>query len=180
VDRQLYYDTLQSITGTDVKDDWVLMQQMKSLVYAKSEYDRLAPALRQVEATGYGVVMPTQRQLNLMEPEMFRQGSKYGVKFTASAPSLHLIKADISTTVSPILGNEATGQQLVESLLANYENNPLAIWQSDLLGNSPQQLVTQGLNAKLDNLPQEAREKLARAIEKVVNEGCQGLICIIL
>ena len=180
VDRQLYYDTLQSITGTDVKDDWVLMQQMKSLVYAKSEYDRLAPALRQVEATGYGVVMPTQRQLNLMEPEMFRQGSKYGVKFTASAPSLHLIKADISTTVSPILGNEATGQQMVESLLANYESNPLAIWQSDLLGNSPQQLVTQGLNAKLDNLPRDAREKLARAIEKVVNEGCQGLICIIL
>lgn len=180
IDTDLYYDTLQSITGTDVKDDWALMQLMQSLVYAKSEYDRLAPALKQVETTGYGIVMPEISHLQLEEPEMFKQGGKYGIRFTASAPSLHLIKADISTTVSPILGNESTGEDLVSSLLANYQNNPLEIWQSNLLGNSPQELVNRGLKAKLANLPAEAREKLASAIEKVVNEGCQGLICIIL
>lgn len=180
VDKDLYYDTLQSITGTDVKDDWALMQLMQSLIHAKSEYDKLAPALQQLETTGYGVVMPTADQLQLEEPEMFRQGSKYGIRFTASAPSLHLIKADISTTVSPILGNDTAGENLVTSLLANYENNPLEIWQSNLLGNSPQALVNQALHAKLTNLPDEAREKLASTIERVVNEGCQGLICIIL
>ncbi|MBE6866639.1 MAG: stage IV sporulation protein A [Oscillospiraceae bacterium] len=180
VDKDLYYDTLQSITGTDVKDDWALMQLMQSLMHAKNRYDRLAPALQQVETNGYGIVMPTLDQLQLEEPEMFKQGTKFGIRFSASAPSLHIIKADISTTVSPILGNDSSGEDLVQSLLANYENNSLEIWQSNLLGNSPQELVNRGLNAKLANLPSEAREKLASTIERVVNEGCQGLICIIL
>ncbi len=180
LDKNLYYDTLQSITGTDVKDDRALMQLMKSLVHAKAEYDRLSPALRQVEATGYGIVMPSPDKLRLEEPEMVKQGTKYGIKLTASAPSLHIIKADITTTVSPIIGNESSGEDMVSSMLANFENNPLGIWQSNLLGNSLQELVNQGLNAKLLNIPSEAREKLAQTIEKVVNEGCQGLICIIL
>lgn len=180
VDKDLYYDTLQSISGTDVKDDWALMQLMQSLMHAKNRYDRLAPALQQVETNGYGIVMPTLDQLQLEEPEMFKQGTKFGIRFSASAPSLHIIKADISTTVSPILGNDSSGEDLVQSLLANYENNSLEIWQSNLLGNSPQELVNRGLNAKLANLPSEAREKLASTIERVVNEGCQGLICIIL
>lgn len=180
IEKDLYYDTLQEITGTDVKDDWALMQLMQSLMYAKQQYDNLAPALQQVETTGYGIVMPTLEQLQLQQPQMFKQGSKYGIKFSATAPSLHIIKADISTTVSPILGNDSSGEEMVLSLLANYENNPIEIWQSNLLGNSPQELVNQGLNTKLANLPQDAREKLAFAVEKVVNEGCQGLICIIL
>ncbi|MBQ7902289.1 MAG: stage IV sporulation protein A [Oscillospiraceae bacterium] len=180
VDSNLYYDTLQAITGTDVKDDWALMQLMQSLVYAKSEYDKIAPALRQVEATGYGIVMPSVDKLRLQEPEMVKQGSKYGIKLTASAPSLHILKADITTTVSPIIGNETSGEDMVASMLSNFENNPLGIWQSNLLGNSLQELVNQGLNAKLLNIPPEAREKLVETIEKVVNEGCQGLICIIL
>ena len=180
IDKNLYYDTLQSISGTDVKDDWALMQLMKELMYAKGEYDKLAPALQQVEATGYGIVMPSDEKLRLEEPEMVKQGSRYGIKLTASAPSLHIIKADISTTVSPIIGNESNGEDMVASMLANFENNPLGIWQSNLLGNSLKELVNQGLNAKLMNIPPEAREKLAGTIERVVNEGCQGLICIIL
>lgn len=180
LDTNLYYDTLQQITGTDVKDDWALMQLIQSLVYAKTEYDKIAPALQQVEATGYGIVMPSVDKLRLQEPEMVKQGSRYGIKLTASAPSLHIIKADITTTVSPIIGNESSGEDMVASMLANFENNPLEIWQSNLLGNSLQELVNQGLNAKLLNIPPEAREKLAETIEKVVNEGCQGLICIIL
>ena len=180
IDKNLYYQTLQSITGTDTTDDWALMKLIQQLMHAKTQYDRLAPALRQVETTGYGIVMPSPDKLQLQEPEMVKQGTKYGIKFTASAPSLHLIKADITTTVSPIIGNETSGEDMVTSMLANFENNPLAIWQTNLLGNSLQELVNQGLNTKLNNLPTEAREKLAQTIEKVVNEGCQGLICIIL
>jgi stage IV sporulation protein A len=180
MDNNLYYQTLQSIAGVDVKDEWTLMQLVKELVYAKTEYDKLAPALRQVETTGYGIVMPSPDKLQLQEPEMVKQGSKYGIRFTASAPSLHIVRADITTTVSPIIGNEASGEGLVTSMLANFENNPLDIWQTNLFGNSLQELVNQGLNAKLNNIPPEAREKLAQTIERVVNEGCQGLICIIL
>ncbi len=180
VDKNLYYDTLQDITGTDVKDDWRLMQLMQSLVFAKKEYDKLAPALQQVEATGYGIVMPSPDKLQLQEPEIVKQGSKYGIRLTASAPSLHILKADISTTVSPIIGNETTGEDMVNSMMKNFENNPLEIWQSNLFGNSLQELVNRGLNAKLANIPSEARYKLVETIEKVVNEGCRGLICIIL
>ena len=180
VDKNLYYDTLQSITGTDVKDDWALMQLMQQLVHAKTEYDKLAPALRQVEATGYGIVMPSVDKLHLEEPEMVKQGSRYGIRLTASAPSLHILKADITTTVSPIIGNESSGEDMVLSMMKNFESNPLEMWQSNLLGNSLQELVNQGLNAKLLNVPPEARGKLVETIERVVNEGCQGLICVIL
>ena len=180
IDKELYYDTLKNITGTDVKDDWALMQLMQSLVKAKTEYDRIAPALTQAETTGYGIVMPSTENLHLEEPEMVKQGSRYGIRLTASAPSLHILKANISTTVSPIIGNESNGEDMVLSMMKNFESNPLGIWQSNLFGNSMQELVNQGLNAKLLNIPAEARGKLVETIEKVVNEGCQGLICIIL
>lgn len=180
IDKDLYYDTLKAITDTDVKDDWALMQLIQSLIHAKTEYDKIAPALQQVETTGYGIVMPSVDKLRLEEPEMVKQGSKYGIKLTASAPSLHILKANITTTVSPIIGNESNGEDMVASMLKNFENNPLEIWQSNLLGNSLQELVNRGLNAKLLNIPPEARSKLVETIEKVVNEGCQGLICIIL
>ncbi len=180
VDKNLYYDTLRDITGRDVRDDWRLMQLMQSLIHAKNEYDKLAPALRQVEATGYGIVMPDREKLRLEEPEMVKQGSRYGIRLTASAPSLHILKADISTTVSPIIGNEGSGEDMVNNMMKNFENNPLGIWQSNLFGNSLQELVNQGMNAKLANIPREARAKLVQTIEKVVNDGCRGLICIIL
>ncbi len=180
LENDLYYDTLKDITGEDVKDDWALMNLMKQLIFAKREYEKLAPALKQVEANGYGIVMPSIEQLKLEEPEMVKQGSKFGVKLTASAPSLHILKANIETTVSPIVGSESMGEELVASMMKNFESDPLEIWQSNLFGNSLQDLVTQGLNAKLLNIPLEARERLADTVEKVVNEGCQGLVCIIL
>ncbi len=180
LEKDLYYDTLKDITGEDVKDDWALMNLMKQLIFAKNEYEKLAPALKQVEANGYGIVMPSIEQLKLEEPEMVKQGSKFGVKLTASAPSLHILKANIQTTVSPVVGSESMGEELVASMMKNFESDPLEIWQSNLFGNSLQDLVTQGLNAKLLNIPLEARERLADTVEKVVNEGCQGLVCIIL
>ncbi len=180
IDKDLYYDTLRDMTGRDVKDDWALMQLIDELVFAKREYDKIAPALQQVETEGYGIVMPGRDKLQLMEPEIVKQGSKYGIKLTAAAPSLHILRANITTTVSPIIADETNGEDMVNSMMKNFENNPLEIWQSNLFGNSLQELVNRGMNAKLQNIPQQAREKLAETVEKVVNEGCQGLICIIL
>ena len=180
IDKDLYYDTLRDMTGRDVKDDWALMQLIDELVFAKREYDKIAPALQQVEKEGYGIVMPGRDKLQLMEPEIVKQGSKYGIKLTAAAPSLHILRANITTTVSPIIADETNGEDMVNSMMKNFENNPLEIWQSNLFGNSLQELVNRGMNAKLQNIPQQAREKLAETVEKVVNEGCQGLICIIL
>ena len=179
IDKDLYYDTLRDMTGRDVKDDWALMQLIDELVFAKREYDKIAPALQQVEKEGYGIVMPGRDKLQLMEPEIVKQGSKYGIKLTAAAPSLHILRANITTTVSPIIADETNGEDMVNSMMKNFENNPLEIWQSNLFGNSLQELVNRGMNAKLQNIPQQAREKLAETVEKVVNEGCQGLICII-
>ena len=180
IDKDLYYDTLRDMTGRDVKDDWALMQLIDELVFAKREYDKIAPALQQVETEGYGIVMPGRDKLQLMEPEIVKQGSKYGIKLTAAAPSLHILRENITTTVSPIIADETNGEDMVNSMMKNFENNPLEIWQSNLFGNSLQELVNRGMNAKLQNIPQQAREKLAETVEKVVNEGCQGLICIIL
>ena len=180
VDKNIYYDTLEKITGENVRDDWALMKLINQLCYAKQQYEKLAPALEEVERTGYGIVMPSIEQLQLQEPEIVRQGQKFGVRLKASAPSLHILKADIHTEVSPIVGSEANSEDLVNGMLKNFENAPLDIWQSDIFGNSLQNLVTQGLNTKLLNVPQDARGKLQETIEKVMNEGCQGLICVML
>lgn len=180
VDKNIYYDTLETMTGENVRDDWALMKLITQLIYAKQQYEKLAPALEEVERTGYGIVMPSIEQLQLQEPEIVRQGQKFGVRLKASAPSLHILKADICTEVSPIVGSEANSEELVTGMLKNFESDPLDIWQSNIFGNSLQNLVTQGLNTKLLNVPQDARGKLQETIERVMNEGCQGLICVIL
>ncbi|MBQ6896501.1 MAG: stage IV sporulation protein A [Oscillospiraceae bacterium] len=180
MDKTAYYDTLESLTGENVRDEWALMKLITRLTYAKQQYDKIAPALEEVNRTGYGIVMPSIEQLRLEEPEIVRQGQKFGVRLKASAPSLHILKADIHTEVSPIVGSEANSEELVNGMLKNFESAPLDIWQSDIFGNSLQNLVTQGLSSKLLNVPQEARGRLQETIERVINEGCQGLICVIL
>ncbi len=180
VDKDIYYKTLEDMTGENVRDEWALMTLLNQLVEAKKEYDKIAPALAEVENTGYGIVMPSIEQLKLEEPEIVKQGQKFGVRLKASAPSLHILKADIHTEVSPIVGSESSSEELVTSMMKNFESDPLDIWQSNIFGNSLQNLVTQGLNNKLNNMPQEARSKMQDTIEQVINEGCQGLICLIL
>ena len=180
VDKDIYYKTLEEMTGENVRDEWALMTLLNQLVEAKKEYDKIAPALAEVENTGYGIVMPSIEQLKLEEPEIVKQGQKFGVRLKASAPSLHILKADIHTEVSPIVGSESSSEELVTSMMKNFESDPLDIWQSNIFGNSLQNLVTQGLNNKLNNMPQEARSKMQDTIEQVINEGCQGLICLIL
>ena len=150
------------------------------MLKTKSEYDKIAICIEEVKAKGYGIVTPTIDELILDEPEMVKQGSKFGVKLKAKAPSIHMIKADIETEVSPIVGSEKQSEDLVKYLLSEFENDPKKIWESNIFGKSLHELVNEGLQNKLNHMPEEAQMKLQETLEKIVNEGSGGLICIIL
>lgn len=156
------------------------MPCMIELAQIKKKYEKIAGALEEVEATGYGIVMPGIDELTLEEPQIVKQGGKYGVKLRASAPSYHLMKASITTEVSPIVGSEKQSEELVMYLLKEFEENPQKIWESNIFGKSLHALVNEGLHNKLYRMPQEARGRLQETIERIINEGCSGLICIIL
>ena len=136
--------------------------------------------MEEVNATGYGIVRPSMDELSLEEPEMMKQGGRYGVKLKASAPSIHMMRADITTEVNPIVGNERQSEELMHSLMAEYEEDPQKIWESNIFGKSLHELVNDGLHNKLCRMPSDARQKLQETIERIINEGCTGLICIIL
>ena len=139
-----------------------------------------AGALDEVAATGYGIVMPSMEELHLEEPEIMKQGGRYGIRLRASAPSIHLMQANIPTEVAPIVGSERQSEELVHYLLQEFEENPAKIWESNIFGKSLHELVNEGLHNKLYRMPADARMKLQETIERVINEGCSGLICIIL
>ena len=143
------------------------------------QYERIRGALEQVEATGYGIVMPEMEEMTLEEPQIIRQSGRYGVRLRASAPSIHLMKAQIETEVSPIVGTERQSEELVSYLLGQFEEEPTKIWDSNIFGTSLYGLVNEGLHNKLLHMPEEARLKLKETVERIINEGCNGLICII-
>ena len=176
----LFYQILGEATGLAINGEAALLPCMIELAEIKKKYERIAGALEEVEATGYGIVMPGIDELSLEEPEIVKQGGKYGVKLRASAPSLHLMKASITTEVSPIVGSEKQSEELVMYLLKEFEENPKKIWDSNIFGKSLHALVNEGLHNKLYRMPQEARSKMQETIERIINEGCNGLICIIL
>ena len=180
VKPELFYTILSEQTGLQIANDKELMQSIADLAKAKSEYDRVKDALDEVEATGYGIVMPSLEDLTLEEPEIMKQGGRYGVRLKASAPSIHLMKANITTEVSPIVGSEKQSEDLVMSLMSEFEEDPLKIWDSNIFGKSLHELVNEGLHAKLARMPHEARQRLGETLERLINEGCSGLICIIL
>ena len=180
VKPELFYSILGEKTGLEIDDEASLMPCMASLAKIKREYEKIQGALEQVAATGYGIVMPTLEELSLEEPEIVKQGGKYGVKLKASAPSIHMMRADITAEVSPIVGSEKQSEELVMYLLKEFEENPQKIWQSNIFGKSLHELVNEGLHNKLYRMPQDARMKLQETIERIINEGCSGLICIIL
>lgn len=153
---------------------------LKKLTDIRRSYEKIENALREVDATGYGIVMPTIDELTLEEPEIVRQGGKYGVKLRASAPSIHMMKANIITEVSPIVGSEKQSEELVMYLLRDFEENPGKIWESNIFGKSLHELVNEGLHNKLYRMPVDARLKLQETLERIINEGCGGLICFIL
>ena len=180
VPRKLFYDTLSQRSGLTVTDDGDLMQLLTQLGAAKQEYDKVADALRSARETGYGIVMPSVEELNLEDPEIVRQGGRYGVRMKASAPSIHMIRADIETTVSPIVGNEKQSEDMVNYLLQEFEGDTSKIWNSNIFGRSFHEIVGEDLQAKLKRMPEDAQGKLRQALERIINEGGGGLICIIL
>lgn len=180
MNNDLFYKILSETTDIEVSCEQELMSSMRELSKIKKEYDRLKCALDEVEATGYGIVMPSIDELTLDEPELVKQGGKYGVKLSASAPSIHMLKANIKTEVAPIVGSESQSEELVKYLLQGFEEDPQKIWESNIFGKSLHDLVNEGLRAKLNHMPGDARMKLQETLERVINEGCNGLICIIL
>ena len=175
--EQLFYQILTEMTGVNEGD---LFSCLTSLAQTKKEYDKIAYALEEVKAKGYGIVTPSMEELILDEPEMVKQGSRFGVKLKAKAPSIHMIRADITTEVSPIVGSEKQSEELVTYLLSEFETDPKKIWESNIFGKSLHELVNGGLQNKLYRMPEDAQLKLQETLERIVNEGSGGLICIIL
>lgn len=175
-----FYEVLSDESGLNITGQDDLLPMLLKLVAIKREFEKFESALKQVEQTGYGIVMPEQGELSLDEPEIIRQGQSFGVKLRASAPSIHLVKAEISAEVAPIVGSERQSEELIDYLMSDYELDPSKIWETNIFGKSLNELVSEGLHSKLTRLPPDARDKLREAIERIINEGCSGLICLLI
>lgn len=180
VPRSLFYATLSQQSGFTVADDGDLLDLLTELAKVKGEYDKVAGALKDVRENGYGIVIPSIDELSLEEPEIVRQGGRYGVKLKASAPSIHMLRADIETVISPIVGSEKQSEEMINYLLSEFEGDTRKIWQSNIFGKSFHELVNEDLQGKLMRMPEDARGKLRETLERIINEGSGGLICIIL
>ncbi|WHH59864.1 stage IV sporulation protein A [Petroclostridium sp. X23] len=176
----LFYKILGETSGFDIDGEDKLITLMKELSFVKKEYDKISFALHEVKQKGYGMVTPTIDELSLDEPEIVKQGGRFGVRLRASAPSIHMIRADIETEVSPIVGTEKQSEELVHYLLKEFEVDPRKIWESNIFGKSLHELVNEGLHNKLHRMPEDAQLKLQETLQKIINEGSGGLICIIL
>ncbi len=178
--EELFYKVLSEASNMEITNEGDLFSIMYDLANTKKEYDKISCALDNVRRTGYGIVTPTMEELILEEPEIVKQGSKFGVKLKAKAPSIHMIRADIETEVSPIVGSEKQSEELVNYLLSEFESDPIKIWESNIFGKNLHELVNEGLQNKLYKMPDDARVKLQETLERIINEGSGGLICIIL
>lgn len=180
IPTESFYKIIYDKTGFDIDGDEALLNVLSDLAELQKKYQKYADAIAMVNETGYGIVTPSVEDLTLEEPEIIKQPGGYGVKLRASAPSIHLIKADIQTEVSPIVGSEKQSEDVVKFLLKEFEEDPKKIWESNIFGKSLHELVNEGLGAKLSHMPAEARMKLADTLQKIINEGAGGLICILL
>ncbi len=180
LEPSLFYKIMGEKTGIEIKDESDLMDSMMDLARLKEKYQKIAAAYDEVDETGYGIVLPSMEELSLDEPEIIKQNGKYGIRLRASAPSVHMLKTKIQTEVTPIVGSEQQSEELVMYLLREFEENPSKIWESNIFGKSLHELVNEGLHNKLYRMPGDARNKIKETIERVINEGCNGLICIIL
>ncbi|MCR6515883.1 MAG: stage IV sporulation protein A [Clostridium sp.] len=178
--EDIFYKILSEICELDVSSENDLLSIIKELNHDKKEYDKVKDALKDVTETGYGLVAPQIQEMKFEEPEIVKHGSQYGVKLKASAPSLHFIKANIQTEISPIMGSEKESEDLVKSLLEQFENDPAMLWQSNMFGKSLEVLVKEGLQNKLYKMPEDVQVKIQKTLQKIINEGSGGLICIIL
>jgi len=177
---ELYYKIISELCGIKIEDDEDLFTTIKSLSEAKLEFDKFASAIEDVNNGGYGIVLPNVEDMTLEEPEIVKQAGAYGVKLKASAPSIHMIRASIDTEINPIVGTAERSQEMIKYILEEFEDDPKKIWQSNMFGKSLYELVNEGLHAKLEHISQESRMKLSDTLSRVINEGSNGLICIIL
>lgn len=178
--QNLFYQVLTEETGLEICGEDGLLRCLMELAEMKKKYDKVRYALEEVERVGYGIVMPEKEEMTLEEPEIMKQGGQYGVRLKAKAPSIHMMRADIQTEVTPVVGSEKQSEDLVRYLLSGFEDDPAQLWDSNIFGKSLHDLVNEGLHAKLSRMPIDARGKIQETIQRVINEGCSGLICIIL
>lgn len=178
--RSLFYDTLSQQTGFALHSDGELLALLERLAVVQAEHQKVAAAMEEVRATGYGIVIPEAGELELEQPEIIKQGGRYGVRLRAKAPSIHMIRADIQAEVSPIVGSEKQSEDMLGFLLEEFEGAPEKIWQSNIFGRSFHELINEDLATKLKHMPEDAREKMRLTLERILNEGSGGLICIIL
>lgn len=180
IPKKYFYSVLSEKTGLDINDECTLLNCVSELSRKQREFDKIAAAYQQVQDTGYGIVMPTMDELSLEEPQIIKQSGKYGIRLKASAPSIHMMKVNTKTEVTPIVGSEQQSQELVSYMLKEFEEDPAKIWESNIFGKSVHELVNEGLHNKLYRMPSDARAKIGETIERITNNGCNGLICIIL
>lgn len=180
LDGTLFYRVMGEKTGFTIQDEGGLLDVMMELSETKRKYERLRQAYEDVNETGYGIVMPTMEELTLEEPEIIKQGGRYGVRLRANAPAIHMMKTTIKTEITPIVGSEQQSEELVGYLLKEFEEQPAKIWESNIFGKSLHELVNEGLQNKLYRMPADARRKVKETIERIINDGCNGLLCIIL
>lgn len=177
---ELYYSVISELTGFEIPNETALISILKDLAENKAKFDRVAEALEMAEEKGYGIVMPNIEELRLEEPKIVKQAGGYGVKLCASAQSIHLIRANIETEINPIVGTEQQSEELIKYMLREFEADPGKIWESNMFGKSLYELINEGLHTKLEHMPEESRTKLSETLERIINEGSGGLICIIL
>lgn len=175
--EKLFYEILSSRTGMSIENDGQLMELLTELSAIKTEYDKISDALSSVNATGYGIVMPTAEEMKLQKPEILRKNGAYGVRLKAGAPSIHMIRVDIDTEINPMVGDEKQSQDLIDYLTGE---DPDKLWESNIFGKSVYTLIQEGLTSKLVRTPEDVRAKFRGALSRVVNEGASGLICLIL
>ena len=180
LDKSLFCRVLGEKTGIDIGDEADMLRIIVELMSMKREFDKIKAAYDDVLETGYGIVMPSMEELTLEEPQIIKQGAKYGIKLRASAPSIHMLRTNITTEVTPIVGSEQQSEDLIMFMLNEFEENPVKIWESNIFGKSLHELVNEGLHNKLHRMPAEARAKINETIERIINDGCNGLICVIL
>lgn len=176
----LFYQVVEEMMEHPVKNDYEFFELLKEFATSKKAYDKLKDAMVQVEDGGYGIVQPKLTEMVLDEPEIFKQGNKYGVCLRAKAPSLHIIKTNISTEISPIVGTEKQSEDLVKYLLTEFESDPSKIWETNIFGKSLQEMVTEQMETKLSNVPEHIRGKVQRSLQKISDEGKEYFICIVL
>ncbi len=178
--RELYFKTVSELTGFDISREEQLVRILEEYSKKKGELERISEALADAEEKGYGIIMPDVAKLRLEVPEIVKRSGGYGVKLRAGAESIHLIRANIETEINPMVGSEAQSEDLVKYLLEEFEEDPARIWESNIFGKSLYELINEGLHTKLEHIPDDSRAKLSETLERIINEGSSGLICIIL